>query len=53
MKYRKLWLTLPVLLAVLWLGFRDDDLFFQLKKNFTLFGRIYEELATGYVPPTR
>ena len=27
---------------------RDDD-FFALKKNFTIFGKLYEELATGYV----
>jgi carboxyl-terminal processing protease len=27
-----------------------DD-FFALKKNFTIFGKVYEELATGYVDP--
>lgn len=49
-------LTLPLLLlCVLTLGFaagfwtpRDDD-FFALRKNFEIFGSLYEELVTGYV----
>jgi carboxyl-terminal processing protease len=28
-----------------------DDSFFALKKNFTIFGKLYEELAAGYVDP--
>ena len=28
----------------------DDD-FFAVRKNFTIFGRLYEELAAGYVDP--
>lgn len=40
-------------LAVLTAGFRpgDDDLFFSIKKNLTIFGSLYEELAVGYVDP--
>lgn len=40
-------------LALLAAGFfapRDDD-FFALRKNFQIFGAIYEELAAGYVDP--
>lgn len=29
---------------------QDDD-FFELRKNFRIFGAVYEELATGYVKP--
>ena len=29
----------------------DDDEYFALRKNFQIFGAIYEELATGYVDP--
>lgn len=29
---------------------RDDD-FFELRKNFRIFGAVYEELVTGYVKP--
>lgn len=29
---------------------RNDD-FFNLRKNFTIFGKLYEELAMGYVDP--
>ena len=39
-------LALGVLLGAFWP--RSDD-FFALKKNFTIFGQLYEELATGYV----
>lgn len=39
-------LALGVLLGSFWP--RNDD-FFALKKNFTIFGKLYEELATGYV----
>ena len=39
-------LALGVLAGSFWP--RDDD-FFALKKNFTIFGKLYEELATGYV----
>jgi carboxyl-terminal processing protease len=52
---RTLRTTVPVFLLALALGLsagffmpRDDD-FFVLKKNFTIFGELYEELATGYV----
>jgi len=52
---RPLRLVLPVAIAALALGVllgsfwpRGDD-FFALKKNFTIFGKLYEELATGYV----
>jgi carboxyl-terminal processing protease len=52
---RTLRTTLPVFVLALALGLsagffmpRDDD-FFVLKKNFTIFGELYEELATGYV----
>jgi len=52
---RTLRTALPVFLVALALGLtagffmpRDDD-FFVLKKNFTIFGELYEELATGYV----
>jgi len=45
------------LLSVLLLGVavgawmpRDDDLF-ELRKNFRIFGAVYEELVTGYVQP--
>ncbi|MBL7979901.1 MAG: S41 family peptidase [Bacteroidetes Order II. Incertae sedis bacterium] len=51
MKYLRVWLVLIPICALLFVGFRNDDLFFQLKKNFTIFGKIYEELATGYVDP--
>ncbi|HCR48940.1 MAG TPA: S41 family peptidase [Bacteroidetes bacterium] len=51
MKYLRVWLVLIPTCALLFVGFRNDDLFFQLKKNFTIFGKIYEELATGYVDP--
>ena len=47
--------TITVFVVALVLGLtagffmpRDDD-FFVLKKNFTIFGELYEELATGYV----
>lgn len=43
-------LALPCLVLGL-VGWREEDLFFQLKKNFTIFGKIYEELAVGYVDP--
>jgi carboxyl-terminal processing protease len=43
------------LLASLFLGIfvaaKYDDTFFALKKNFTIFGKLYEELAVGYVDP--
>ena len=29
----------------------DDDEYFALRKNFQIFGAIYEELVTGYVDP--
>ena len=29
----------------------DDDEFFALRKNFQIFGAIYEELVTGYIDP--
>ena len=52
---RPLRLAAPVFVAALALGVllgsfwpRGDD-FFALKKNFTIFGKLYEELATGYV----
>jgi carboxyl-terminal processing protease len=41
------------LLAGTFVGFlmpRDDD-FFELRKNFQIFGAAYEELVTGYVQP--
>ncbi|MGA7304236.1 MAG: S41 family peptidase [Rhodothermales bacterium] len=40
-------------LAVFLTGFRqpDDDIFFSIKKNLTIFGSLYEELAVGYVDP--
>ena len=31
--------------------FQPDDRFFALKKNFTIFGQLYETLAEGYVDP--
>jgi carboxyl-terminal processing protease len=50
-------LTGLVLVATLCLGVlvgswmpRDDD-FFALRKNFEIFGAVYEELVTGYVEP--
>ncbi|MEZ4702194.1 MAG: S41 family peptidase [Rhodothermales bacterium] len=42
-----------VLVACFFAGFwmpRDDD-FFALRKNFQIFGALYEELVTGYVDP--
>lgn len=52
---RPLRTVVPVFVVALALGVlagsfwpRDDD-FFALKKNFTIFGKLYEELATGYV----
>ena len=30
---------------------QPDDEFFAIRKNFTIFGRLYEELAAGYVDP--
>ncbi len=52
---RPLRIAAPVFVVALALGLlagsfmpRDDD-FFALKKNFTIFGKLYEELATGYV----
>ena len=40
-------------LVVMVAGFRppDDDIFFAIKKNLTIFGSLYEELAVGYVDP--
>ena len=40
-------------LLVFLAGFRpaDDDIFFAIKKNLTIFGSLYEELAVGYVDP--
>ncbi|MEL6444998.1 MAG: S41 family peptidase [Bacteroidota bacterium] len=37
--------------ALLGTGFAYGDDFFAMKKNFTIFGELYEELATGYVDP--
>ena len=52
---RSLRTAAPAVVVALGLGLlagffmpRDDD-FFALKKNFTIFGKLYEELATGYV----
>ncbi|MEP0547270.1 MAG: S41 family peptidase [Rhodothermales bacterium] len=52
---RSLRTAAPAVIVALGLGLlagffmpRDDD-FFALKKNFTIFGKLYEELATGYV----
>lgn len=52
---RSLRTALPVAVVALALGLtagffapRNDD-FFALKKNFTIFGKLYEELAVGYV----
>ncbi len=39
-------LALGVLAGSVW---PQDDDFFAIKKNFTIFGKLYEELATGYV----
>ncbi|MDZ4702127.1 MAG: S41 family peptidase [Rhodothermales bacterium] len=42
-----------LLVACFFAGFwmpRDDD-FFALRKNFQIFGALYEELVTGYVDP--
>ncbi len=52
---RSLRLAAPVFVVALALGvlagsfMPPDDDFFALKKNFTIFGKLYEELATGYV----
>jgi carboxyl-terminal processing protease len=46
--------TAAILVAVLTLGLRassDDDVFFAIKKNLTIFGSMYEELSVGYVDP--
>ncbi|MEL6772918.1 MAG: S41 family peptidase [Bacteroidota bacterium] len=37
--------------ALIGIGFAYGDDFFAMKKNFTIFGELYEELATGYVDP--
>ncbi|MEL6613114.1 MAG: S41 family peptidase [Bacteroidota bacterium] len=37
--------------ALIGTGFAYGDDFFAMKKNFTIFGELYEELATGYVDP--
>ena len=48
---------LSILFLVLSIGFLvgfwmpDDDEYFALRKNFQIFGALYEELVTGYVDP--
>lgn len=42
-----------LILAVLLLAFRSDDDLFELRKNFEIFGALYEEIATGYVNDVR
>lgn len=42
-------LTLLVLVA----AFRSDDDLFELRKNFEIFGAVYEEIASGYVNDVR
>ena len=37
--------------AILGFSLPDDDEFFALRKNFQIFGAIYEELVTGYIDP--
>ncbi|MEM8557977.1 MAG: S41 family peptidase [Bacteroidota bacterium] len=48
-------LAAPVLLlvagAALGVGFAYGDDFYAMRKNFAIFGEVYEELATGYVDP--
>ena len=34
-------------------AFRSDDDLFELRKNFEIFGAIYEEIAVGYVDDVR
>ncbi|MEM1043415.1 MAG: S41 family peptidase [Bacteroidota bacterium] len=52
---RSLRIAVPVFVVALALGvfvgafWPADDDFFAIKKNFTIFGKIYEELSTGYV----
>lgn len=38
-------------LGVLLGSWAPDDTFFEIKKNFSIFGRLYEEVATNYVDP--
>jgi len=43
--------ALTILLAVS--AFRSDDDLFELRKNFEIFGAVYEEIALGYVNDVR
>lgn len=51
---RLLPVALPALVLVfLVTAFRSDDDLFELRKNFEIFGAVYEELAAGYVNDVR
>jgi len=43
--------ALLILLAIV--AFRSDDDLFELRKNFEIFGAVYEEIALGYVNDVR
>jgi len=42
-----------LVLVVLLAAFRSDDDLFELRKNFEIFGAVYEEIAAGYVNDVR
>ncbi|MEO1022934.1 MAG: S41 family peptidase [Bacteroidota bacterium] len=37
------------LLSILWLAFQQTDIYFLIKKNFSIFSKAYEEVALEYV----
>ncbi len=43
------WALVAVVSTAVALSPRQDDVYFAIKKNFTIFGALYEELAGGYV----
>ena len=46
--------AIPAVLSLLVLSaFRQDDDLFELRKNFEIFGAVYEEIAAGYVNDVR
>ena len=40
-------------LSVIFVAFRADDDLFEVRKNFEIFGALYEEIAVGYVDEVR
>ncbi len=46
---RSLWLILAILLPVNTFGFQEQDVYFLIKKNFSIFSEAYENIALEYV----